>query len=110
MRDLVFEPLNGYSRYQKLHVADLNCCRYSGPDIRFGAEDADSLTAEEFEVMEELSATIRQVYPDADVRPRVHRAVCVAVCGEECEKTVVRKSVLVTVSFGTVEVSREYAL
>lgn len=68
-------------------------------------EQSDELTAEQFDVLEEIAKNIKTVYPAATVVALDHIGE-----SEDCENTVIEKSVRVAVDIGVCHLTRKYQL
>lgn len=106
MRDAVFSPFASFDRYARLKEDDVpcECNEYDSPSFEFDVEDAESATEQEFNTLRQITETIRKEHPEASVVLRSHTGEC-----SECERSVSRRSVLVTVTVGEFTFSREYA-
>lgn len=117
IREEAFSPLSGqgspevyFRRYQKITRQEVPYwCEYDedAPHAKFGAEDAETATAEQFAALERIQARM----PDAKITLRVHRGWC-----KECETpdgeegNIERYSLRVAVSVGAFDFAREYAV
>lgn len=105
IRNEVFAPLNDFPRYEKLKSIDIcTCdCQYSDVDhcdCEFNSITKESATEEEFDLMQQ----IKKLMPDADLDLREHVGK-----SEQCDNTVKRTGILVTMKAGEFTFSREYA-
>lgn len=110
-RDHAFRKLDHLTRYEKITDAEMRAeaADYEkSADIEFIVNDADSATAEEFEVLEAIRSRITKNYPNAVVTLRRHEGT--ASFTNEIIATIDRASVLVTITDGELTLSREYAV
>lgn len=110
MRNQLFKPFDGFSRYERLQASDVcngyEDYEYSGikyHDVEFTVENEGiTLTAKEFEQLRKIHTVAPQ---GATITPRDHVATC-----EQCDNTVHRISVKVEIQAGEFRFSREYQL
>ena len=115
MRDQAFAPLSTLVRYERMkqsevraHVASHGYEIRDDADVEFDAEDCETATADEFDLMK----SIRGMAPGAELRLRNHVGqMARAVADDEVdEPRLQRKSLLVTLKVGAFSFSREYAV
>ena len=103
MRDEAFAVLNDFPRYDKITKREVeSACYLEYPnDIDFEVDDAESATADEFDLMERF----QQLVPNAVVVLRRHTGTC----GHDNCDPVKRASLYVSITVGEIEFTREYA-
>lgn len=113
MRAKIFQPLEGFPRYRKIELQEvLKSYRDAGFDYYEGTlvvnvESDPHLSEEEFEKLQALEAAL----PAAESKVRIHRGLLNQSSEEEdAIAAVERVSVLMTVTVGDLQFSREYAL
>lgn len=101
IRAQAFSPLDDFPRYQKIKGKEFCECYGMDRDFSFNAEECSEATEEEFDLIEKIQATV----PSATVTLRLHTGEC-----SECGRKLERKSVLVKMTIGEFDISREYAV
>jgi hypothetical protein len=103
MRDEAFAVLNDFPRYDKITKREVeSACYLEYPnDVDFEVDDAESATADEFDLMERF----QQLIPNAIVILRRHTGTC----GHDNCDPVKRASLHVSITVGEIEFTREYA-
>lgn len=97
-----FAPLDEFAPYLPISSDDLPCtCEFETCDIDCEISEADSLTAEEYEVYTKLSAKL----PESKILCRNHTCT-----REECEQTFTRRGAQVHLAVGEFTVKKEFAL
>jgi hypothetical protein len=108
MRKYAFSSLDAVGRYDRITKAEV-LEEVGGEydtedDVDFSVEPATSATDEEFEALEKIGELIRAVYPEVQVELLEHRGYT-----ERSDQILIRKAVKVTIPFGDLEFTREYA-
>lgn len=102
MRDEAFASLANFSLYEKLHRVDVehtDDCQWS-ENVEFSAENAFATEAT-FAQLEQMQALL----PGATITTRRHTAQC-----ESCKAETVRDSLLVKITVGEFEFTRDYGV
>lgn len=103
IRDEAYEQLETYKRYTKLKKADV--CdgddEYDRHEVSFDVENAETMTAEEYDTVQ----VFKKLAPNATITLRRHIGEC-----EECESKVDRMGIMVEITVGEFNFSREYAV
>ena len=95
-----YTVLGSYPRYNLLKAEDVCRCDYSTCHVDYRSYPATEATADEFQTLVEL----RKLLPGAEVALREHEGT-----STDCENTVVRRSVRVTVIVGALKFARSYS-
>lgn len=111
IEEKAFAPLAPFSRYELLRASDVCTCdrdRYGDRDnychVDFSSEGVSEATAEEWDAAQAILAAIDPTHPEAEVVIREHTGR-----SRDCDQTVTRRSIRVTVTVGVLKFSQEYA-
>ncbi|NCD13697.1 MAG: hypothetical protein EOL92_00505 [Bacteroidia bacterium] len=112
IRAQVFEPLAEWPLYEKITNQEVWSAydvddEYEKPEVTFSSWQAEELTAEEFEKLEEAEKLV----PGCKAEVFVHLGrLCRSSDEEDMENEVSRKSIRITVDLGEITVGRRFAL
>lgn len=102
IREQAFAPLDDFPRYQKIKGDDFCECDYlADRSLSFDVVDCSEATEEEFDLIEKIQAAV----PSATVALRLHTGEC-----SGCDQKMERKGLLVRMTVGQFDLSREYAV